>query len=276
MYFAGREKKKGVPAKADVAGQSDMNEFLILAFIFFVGSLSGWCLEVVFRKFFSGANPQQRWINPGFLVGPYLPLYGFGLCTLYLLAGLENFSVISDPFWNKVVLFIAMAVAMTVIEYIAGVIFILGMHIKLWDYSDQWGNIKGIICPLFSFFWAVLGAIYYFLIHPYILDALQWLSVNLAFSFVVGFFYGIFLIDVCYSMEVMSKIRRFARENEVVVKYEQLRERLRKEREERVQRARFFITLHTEDGPLYEYLKRLKDLKEESDSFLIHRHSRKK
>ncbi len=249
-----------------------MNDFLILAFIFFVGSLAGWGLEVLFRKFFSGANPDHRWINPGFLVGPYLPLYGFGLCTLYLLAGLENFSLISNPFWNKLALFAAMAVAMTVIEYIAGVIFILGMHIKLWDYSDQWGNIKGIICPKFSFFWAVLGAIYYFLIHPSILDALQWLSANLAFSFVVGFFYGIFLIDVCYSMEVMAKIRRFAQENEVIVKYEQLRERLRRDREERVQRARFFITLHT-DGPLLDHLRRLK---EDSDSFMIHRRSRKK
>ena len=248
-----------------------MNRFLVLAFIFFVGSLAGWGLEVVFRKFFSGSNPEHRWINPGFLVGPYLPLYGFGLCTLYLLAGLEQYSVVSDPFWNKALLFLVMAIAMTVIEYIAGEIFILGMHVKLWDYSGLWGNVKGIICPLFSFFWAVLGAVYYFLIHPYVLDSLRWLSENLAFSFVVGFFYGLFLVDLCYSLQLGAKVRKFAREYDVIVKYDQLRERLRKEREKRIQKRRFFITLYTE-GPLTEQMKRLR---EEGENFLIHRRQRK-
>ena len=249
-----------------------MNEFLILAFIFCVGSLLGWCLEVVFRRFFASDNPQRRWVNPGFLVGPYLPLYGFGLCTLYLLAGLERYAFLPSPFWNKLLLFLAMAVAMTAIEYVAGVIFILGMHIKLWDYSGLWGNVKGIICPLFSFFWAVLGAVYYFLIHPYILGALRWLSENLAFSFVVGFFYGVFVIDLCYSLDVMAKVRAWARENDVVVRYERLRERLRRENEERLRKARFFITLHTE-GPIGEYLRRVKN---DSENFVIHRRGRKK
>lgn len=220
-----------------------MNEFLILAFIFFVGSLSGWCLEVVFRKFFSGANPQHRWINPGFLVGPYLPLYGFGLCTLYLLAGLENFSVISDPFWNKVVLFIAMAVAMTVIEYIAGVIFILGMHIKLWDYSDQWGNIKGIICPLFSFFWALLSAAYYFLIHPRVLGALAWLSSNLAFSFFIGLFYGVFAVDCFYSFRIVSRIRTLAQEYDILIRYEELKAHVAETAQRGRERVHFLFAL---------------------------------
>ena len=101
-----------------------LNSFIILAFLFFMGSLIGWGIEVLFRKFFSGSNPQHKWINPGFLTGPYLPLYGFGLTLLYLIASCEKFSLISDPFWNKIVLFIFMAVCMTVIEYIAGLIFI--------------------------------------------------------------------------------------------------------------------------------------------------------
>lgn len=60
--------------------------FLYLAYLFFLGSLAGWVMEVLFRKFFSDSNPEHKWINPGFCVGPYVPLYGFGLCFLYLLA----------------------------------------------------------------------------------------------------------------------------------------------------------------------------------------------
>ena len=68
-----------------------MSFFLTIAFLFFIGSIAGWGIEVVFRRFFSSANPERKWINPGFLSGPYLPLYGFSLIALYLLAMLERF-----------------------------------------------------------------------------------------------------------------------------------------------------------------------------------------
>ena len=200
-----------------------MNYALIYAFMFFVGSLAGWGLELIFRRFFSKNNPERRWINPGFLNGPYLPIYGFGLCALYSMTMLENIITIENVIFQKLLLFFMMAAAMTVIEYIAGIIFIKGMNTKLWDYSDEWGNIGGIICPKFSFFWAVLSAIYYFLIHPYILDGIRWLSENLAFSFFIGLFFGTFIIDVCFSLDLLVKIRRFAANNDIIVRYEHLK-----------------------------------------------------
>lgn len=110
-----------------------MNKFLILAFLFFIGCFLGWGLEVLYRRF-TPANSSRRWVNPGFLVGPYLPLYGFGLCALYLLANLENTPLISQvTAGSKIILFVVMALVMTLFEYIAGVIFIKGMKVKLWD-----------------------------------------------------------------------------------------------------------------------------------------------
>lgn len=209
-----------------------------------MGSLIGWCLEVVYRRFFSGANPERRWINPGFLTGPYLPLYGFGLTLLYIIASCEPYLKVNDPFMRKIALFIFMAAWMTIIEYIAGVIFIRGMNIKLWDYSEQWGNVQGIICPLFSFFWAVLGAVYYFLVHPHILGALDWLSRNLTFSFVIGFFYGVFIIDLASSTQLMVKLRRFAAEKQIVIRYEEFKEHTRQERFARRARLGFFFSAY--------------------------------
>ena len=43
-----------------------MNFILTLAYLFFVGSISGWVLELFFRKWFSSSNPEHKWINPGF------------------------------------------------------------------------------------------------------------------------------------------------------------------------------------------------------------------
>ena len=181
--------------------------------------------------------------------------HGLGVESLfYLLAQLEQFSFIKNPILNKIVLFIMMAICMTIIEYIAGLIFIKGMKVKLWDYSDLWGNIQGIICPLFSFFWAVLGAVYYFFVNPYILDALDWLSKNLAFSFFIGMFFGVFLIDFVYSAKLLSKIKAFAQENDIIVRYEHLKAQISSARAARREKPRFVLAFRSET-PFVESLK---------------------
>ena len=235
-----------------------MNLFLELAFIFFLGSVSGWVPEVLFRRFISRANPERKWINPGFCTGPYLPLYGCGLCLMYLIAGLEKLSVIKNPVCNKIVLFFVMAVCMTAIEYIAGIIALKASNVRLWDYTNEWGNIQGIICPKFSLIWAALGAVYYFIIHPQILDAVHWLSQNLAFSFVIGLFFGVFIIDAAHSAQLAAKLKKFADENNVIVKYETLKAHIRSQSSEAAQKYRFFRPFYSE-RPLSEQLKELAD-----------------
>ncbi len=223
-----------------------MLDLLLLLFLFAMGSIIGWVIELFFRRFCSPSGKKyKKWVNPGFLTGPYLPLYGFGLCTLYLLSGIEIPGLDGHPILKKLVLFVVMGLAMTLIEYITGLIFIKGMNIKLWDYSNNWGNIQGIICPLFSFFWAVLGAVYYNFINPYILDAISWLLKNLVFSFFIGFFYGIFVIDLCYSFNIMVRLRKFAQEKEIIVRLEALKDQFVLAREERKEKRRFMLAMYT-------------------------------
>ena len=209
-----------------------MRLFLIYTMMFSSGSMFGWCIELIFRRFFSKNNPERKWINPGFLNGPCLPLYGFGLCALYTMALLEEYISVENGLVQKLILFALMAIAMTIIEYIAGIIFIKGLKTKLWDYTNEWGNIQGIICPKFSFFWAVLSAAYYFLVHPHILNGIHWLSENLAYSFFIGVFFGIFIIDVAYSLQLVVKIRKFAADNEFVVRYERLKSEIQQRTQE--------------------------------------------
>ena len=236
-----------------------MSEALILAFLFFMGCIVGWGIEVIFRRF-KKENVSRKWVNPGFLVGPYLPLYGFGLCGLYLLASLENTSLIEEvTAGSKIVLFLIMAIVMTLFEYIAGLIFIKGMHVQLWDYSKEKFNIQGIICLKFSIFWAILGAIYYFLIHPHILDALQWLSHNLQFSFFIGAFFGVFMVDVVYSLNIVTKVRAFAKEKQILVKYEELRAQIRENAEQQREKLHWFLRFKS-GTPLKEHLLKYAEL----------------
>ena len=145
--------------------------FLTLTFLFMVGSIFGWVLELFFRRFISTKNPERKWLNPGFLMGPALPLYGFGLVSLFVMSllpyvGHDNIAPFSLGTDQVVIAILAMGLMMTLIEYIAGLIFIKGLKIKLWDYSDEPFNIQGIICLKFSIIWTVIAAVYYFLSNP--------------------------------------------------------------------------------------------------------------
>lgn len=241
-----------------------MNLLLILAFLFFIGSVSGWVTELLFRRYISSANPERKWINPGFCTGPYLPLYGCGLCLMYLIASLEELHIIQNPFWNKAALFLIMALCMTAIEYIAGIVTLKTTKVRLWDYTNEWGNIQGIICPKFSLIWALLGAAYYFLVHPNILKALNWLSENLAFSFFIGLFFGFFIIDVVHSSQIIIKLKNFAEENDVILKYEEIKTTIRCHQDLRKQKYHFFAPFNSEKS-LGEHLK------EWGESFESHR-----
>ena len=91
-----------------------MEIFLILTVLFAVGALCGGVLELFFRRFNS-----KKWINPGFLHGPYLPLYGFGLALLFLIARIP-LGGISAVWLRYVVLLAVICAVMTGIEYVAG------------------------------------------------------------------------------------------------------------------------------------------------------------
>ena len=231
-----------------------MSFLLSLAYLFFIGSVLGWVLELFFRRFISAENPERKWINPGFCVGPYVPLYGSGLCILYLLASLGDAYAFGSTVEGRAVLFLCMAVSMTAIEYLAGILLLKDFKLRLWDYSMMWGSIQGLICPAFSLIWAAMGALYYFLVHPRVLSALVWLSNNLAFSFVIGYFFGVFTLDVVYSGHLVARIKRYAEENQVVVRYENLKAHIRSVQDQAAARAPFLFPFRTGRN-IVEHLK---------------------
>ena len=92
-----------------------MNTLLTLAFLFFCGSLLGWVLELFFRRLFG----DKKWVNPGFLRGPWLPIYGLGLDALYLLCRIDLSFLPGYPL-QAAFRVLLMGAGMTLIEYIGG------------------------------------------------------------------------------------------------------------------------------------------------------------
>ncbi len=230
-----------------------MLTFVKISFLFCLGCSCGWVIELFYRRFFSQNNPERKWLNPGFLIGPWLPLYGVGLCALYLISAIEEAILPNAALWRLAIL-PAMAVVMTTIEYVAGLIATRLFHVHLWDYSREWGNIQGLICPKFSLYWAILGGGYYFLLHPHILSLLEILAANLAFSMLIGIYIGIFGVDVFHSCRILAAVRRFAKENKIVVKYDRLRSLIKETVETRKRRKIFFLPFSAA-FPMPEHLK---------------------
>lgn len=232
--------------------------FFVLAYLFFIGSISGWILEVFYRRYFSSANPQRKWINPGACTGPYLPLYGCGVCILYLLAELEAVIFCQHTTWSCILTLAAMAVCMTVIEYIVGMCMLKLAKVRLWDYSDEWGNIQGVICPKFSLAWAAICIFYYFFLHPHILQSALWVEGHPHTYFGIGVFYGIFAVDVVKSAQLVGKLKKYAEENYIIIRYEAIKAEVRRRHDEAKTKYHFFFPFQS-CIPLYEHLRNLKD-----------------
>ena len=226
--------------------------------LFFSGSVLGWCIETVFRRF-SPANKSRKWINPGFLTGPYLPIYGFGITALYILSNLEAIIPHPDGIFSKIILILVMTASMTLLELFAGLIFVCGMNLKLWDYSQKPFNYKGIICLEFSVYWMILSIIYYFFLHERIVLLIDTVATNLPAAFSIGALMGIFLVDFGYSMHIATKIRSFAAENGILVRYEELKRNICRHAEETKERYCFIFAFGSKI-PLHEHLTRYVDM----------------
>lgn len=129
---------------------------------------------------------------------------------------------------------VSMGIAMTILEFLAGLIFVKGFRVKLWDYSNQKGNIMGIICPLFSVIWFAVGVLYYYGVHPFMVKAAEasyaflfgsdGKVANIGFLFFLGLVYGVMLVDFIASTGVLNKASAYAKSSKAIQRFEEWRE----------------------------------------------------
>ena len=104
-----------------------------LVLLFFAYALLGWCIEVTLKYF-----QFHRFINRGFLTGPWLPIYGSGAVLITLavdgLAPLE--SSVGTTFALSFVL-------CGTVEYLTSFALEKRYHARWWDYSQKPMNLHG-------------------------------------------------------------------------------------------------------------------------------------
>ncbi len=106
-----------------------------LVLLFFLFSVAGWCMEVILKYI-----QYHRFINRGFLIGPYCPIYGSGAVfitvAVRLLKGVD--SSVGSTFLISFVLCGAL-------EYFVGYYMEKRYHARWWDYSQKPMNLHGRI-----------------------------------------------------------------------------------------------------------------------------------
>ncbi len=133
-----------------------MNLYIInILFIFACFAIAGWILEVCYRSISAG-----RFINPGLLSGPYLPLYGTGALLLVM-----DISVFGNSFIPVKITWYF--ITTTGIELVSALTAQHFFNTSLWDYSDQRFNYKGHICLKFSIYWIILAFGFEYFIIPF-------------------------------------------------------------------------------------------------------------
>ena len=161
--------------------------------LFLIYSMLGWLIEVI-RTYTS----QHKFVNRGFLIGPYCPIYGIGVLLII------NF--LQEYMDNFIVLFLlAMLLCMT-LEYLTSYIMEVLFNARWWDYSNRKFNINGRICLETAIPFGLCGLVIMYLVNPLLVSILDMIPrmilIILGISLMV-----IFLVDFVLSFIVILKFK---------------------------------------------------------------------
>lgn len=113
----------------------DLSLLWMLVLEFFLFSCLGWVMEVTLKYI-----QFHRFINRGFLIGPYCPIYGWGVVTVTLVVG--GLAVRQGTLGET---FLAGMVLCGALEYFTSWYMEKRFHARWWDYSQKPMNLHGRI-----------------------------------------------------------------------------------------------------------------------------------
>lgn len=103
--------------------------------IFFSYAFVGWIIEVTLKLI-----QYHRFINRGFLIGPWLPIYGFGALLITI-----SYDLIPVSEMSYGTAFAVSFVLCGTIEYLTSLVLEKRFHARWWDYSTKPMNLHGRI-----------------------------------------------------------------------------------------------------------------------------------
>lgn len=169
-----------------------MINFKILFLLFLTYSILGWIMEVIVTFI-----EDKEFVNRGFLIGPYCPIYG--LCSIAMILLLSK---VSSP----ILLFALSIIICSAGEYFTSFLLEIIFKARWWDYSNLKFNLNGRICLRNCAFFGILGFLVVKYINVFFLDIYSQIdpsTLNIIFYILAT----IFIIDIIVSCNVILKIK---------------------------------------------------------------------
>jgi len=151
-----------------------MFEFICYYFLlFFIYSFLGWIVETITCSYYA----KKIILNRGFLIGPYIPIYGT--------AGVLMVLFLTEYKSSPILLFIMAVIYASVLEYLTSYLMEKIFKARWWDYSDHKYHLNGRICLQNCLLFGVLGFILIYAIHPAVTSILKILPNFLFYAFAI-------------------------------------------------------------------------------------------
>lgn len=177
-------------------------------FFFYFYCFLGWIWETCYVSVL-----KAKWVNRGFMRGPFLPIYGSGAIVVL---------VFTLPFrTNAGLVFVVGMVSATILEYFTGAAMEQLFHVRYWDYSNQRLNLNGHICVTSSLAWGAFSVILTLYGHTPVERLASHMSTNVLEVIV-------FVLTVYISIDMAESIREAFNLKEVLLSLEENNEDFRR------------------------------------------------
>ena len=173
--------------------------FLFYFLLFFIYSVIGWFVEVTYVYI-----GTKKFINRGFLIGPYIPIYGYSalIMALYLTQYKDN----------PLTVFLLAIFICTFIEYMISFNMEKLFNARWWDYSNSKFNINGRVCLKNGLGFGFLSLLLIYLINPWLVNLLGKLNPKLLIIISViclVIFVADFVTSLIVTFDIKNKIKKF-------------------------------------------------------------------
>lgn len=173
---------------------------------FILYSFIGWAIESVYKSIL-----QKKWVNSGFLNGPFCPIYGVGALIM--------FGCLKDLRDNIILVFIVGFIVLSIWEYIVGWFLEKIFHTKYWDYTENKLNIKGRVCLFNSTVWGVLSVLFIHFLHPYVEKKIDMIPENILIivvSILLAYIVGDTIQSVVRTKNLDKRLEKLKQLNETI------------------------------------------------------------
>lgn len=160
---------------------------------FYIYCFLGWVWESAYVSVC-----KRKFVNRGFLKGPFLPIYGSGaLCILIATIPVRG---------NVPLMFLVGMVSATVLEYVTGAVMERLFRVRYWDYSDKFLNVNGYICLSSTICWGVMTILVTEVFHVYIERLVMKLDIRVV-NYAVLILTPVIAADFATSFNAAIKLR---------------------------------------------------------------------